>query len=113
MIRSRLLRENGRFLPKLSFNMRKHFLLNDENGYITKGMERPPQMQNPMADPTMMTDMLKGNLLNVLPMIVIGGWINWTFSGFVTTRVPFPLTLRFKPMLQRGCTFLLREIFGF
>ncbi|VDM95181.1 unnamed protein product [Thelazia callipaeda] len=93
LIRSRLLRENGKLLPKASFNMRKNFLLNEESGYITK---------NPMADPTMMTDMLKGNLLNVLPMIVIGGWINWTFSGFVTTRVPFPLTLRFKPMLQRG-----------
>uniref|UniRef100_A0A915Q1G0 ER membrane protein complex subunit 3 n=1 Tax=Setaria digitata TaxID=48799 RepID=A0A915Q1G0_9BILA len=102
LIRSRLLRENGRFLPRTSFNMRKNFLLNEENGYITKGMGRPSQMQNPMADPTMMTDMLKGNLFNLLPMIVIGGWINWTFSGFVTTRVPFPLTLRFKPMLQRG-----------
>ncbi|VDN58356.1 unnamed protein product [Dracunculus medinensis] len=102
LIRCRLLRENGRFIPKSSFLMRKNFLIAEESGYITKGMERLSQMQNPMADPSMMTDMLKGNLLNVLPMIIIGGWINWTFSGFVTTRVPFPLTLRFKPMLQRG-----------
>lgn len=63
---------------------------------------RPTVQPNPMTDPSMMTDMLKGNLTNVLPMIVIGGWINWHFSGFVTTKVPFPLTLRFKPMLQRG-----------
>uniref|UniRef100_A0A0M3J7V8 ER membrane protein complex subunit 3 n=1 Tax=Anisakis simplex TaxID=6269 RepID=A0A0M3J7V8_ANISI len=111
LIRSRLLRENGRFLPKASFYMRKNFLGADESGFFTKAMERPSQMQNPMADPTMMTDMLKGNLLNVLPMIVIGGWINWTFSGFVTTRVPFPLTLRFKPMLQRGSFHSFTSIF--
>lgn len=102
LIRARLLRENGKYLPKSSYMMRRHFFNNAENGYLTVAKNRPTVQPNPMNDPGMMTDMLKGNLTNMLPTILIGGWINWTFSGFVTTRVPFPLTLRFKPMLQRG-----------
>jgi len=101
LIRSRMLRENGRFLPKQSFQMRKHFFNNEQTGFF-KTQKREPVMKNPMTDPGMMTEMMKGNITNVLPMIVIGGWINWAFSGFLTTKVPFPLTLRFKPMLQRG-----------
>jgi len=100
MIRSRMLRENGKFLPKNSFRMRRNYFNNEETGYLCT-VKRPAAPQ-PMTDPTQMTEMLKGNAINVIPMIVIGGWINWTFSGFVTTKVPFPLTLRFKPMLQRG-----------
>lgn len=102
LIRARLLRENGRYLPKNSYMMRRHFFNNAENGYLTIAKNRPSVQPNPMNDPGMMSDMLKSNLTNMLPTILIGGWINWTFSGFVTTRVPFPLTLRFKPMLQRG-----------
>ena len=102
LIRARLLRENGKYLPKSSFMMRRHFFNNPETGYLTLAKNRPSAQPNPMNDPAMMSDMLKNNLTNMLPTILIGGWINWTFSGFVTTRVPFPLTLRFKPMLQRG-----------
>lgn len=85
MIRSRLLRENGQYIPKSAFLMRRHFFNNAETGYF-KTQKRPPVSQNPMADPSMMTDMLKGNVTNVLPMVLIGGWINWMFSGFVTSE---------------------------
>jgi len=101
MIRARLLRENGHYIPKQSFLMRRHFFNSEDVGYF-KTQVRAPVSANPMTDPGMVTEILKGNVTNVLPMIVIGGWINWMFSGFVTTKVPFPLTLRFKPMLQRG-----------
>ncbi|XP_046384590.1 ER membrane protein complex subunit 3 isoform X1 [Ischnura elegans] len=105
MIRSRMLRENGKYIPKQSFLMRRHYFNNEETGYF-KTQKRAAAVQNPMTDPSVMIDMLKGNVTNVLPMIMIGGWINWMFSGFVTTKVPFPLTLRFKPMLQRGIELL-------
>uniref|UniRef100_T1ISA9 ER membrane protein complex subunit 3 n=1 Tax=Strigamia maritima TaxID=126957 RepID=T1ISA9_STRMM len=101
LIRSRYLRENGKFLPRHAYAMRKIFFNHEETGFF-KIQKRQAVIQNPMTDPNMMMEMLKGNVTNVLPMILIGGWINWTFSGFVTTKVPFPLTLRFKPMLQRG-----------
>ncbi|XP_078466544.1 ER membrane protein complex subunit 3 isoform X1 [Lampetra planeri] len=101
LLRSRILREHGKYIPRQSFINRKHYFNDTETGFFKK-TKRKTIPKNPMTDPSMLTDMMKGNFTNVLPMIVIGGWINWTFSGFVTTKVPFPLTLRFKPMLQRG-----------
>ncbi len=73
----------------------------------------------------MMQDMMKGQITGMLPMVVIGAVINWVFSGFLTStydsfaatrypnpqlmgfsfrtvKVPFPLTPRYKGMLQRG-----------
>ncbi|CAI4231843.1 unnamed protein product [Auanema sp. JU1783] len=101
LLHSRLLRENGRFLPKSSFNSRRAFLAAEDEGYLSKAMQRPSKGANAM-DPTHMTEMLKGNMMHMVTVMVVGGWINWTFSGFATTRVPFPLTLKFKAMMQRG-----------
>ncbi|OQV17447.1 ER membrane protein complex subunit 3 [Hypsibius exemplaris] len=103
LLRSRLLRENGKYIPKSAFLMRKHYFNDKEAGVLKLAQDRAaPAAANPMQDPNTLQDMLKGNLVNVLPMIAVGGWINWIFSGFVTTKVPFPLTWRFKDMLQRG-----------
>jgi len=102
LIRARVLRENGKYLPKQSFLMRKHYFNDEESGILKVGTRKNTAPPNPISDPTMMTEMVKGNMTSMVPMMVVGGWINWHFSGFVTTKVPFPLTLRFKPMLQRG-----------
>ena len=40
----------------------------------------------PSADPSMATDMMKNMFMNVLPMLLLGGWISWTFSGFVISE---------------------------
>lgn len=101
MIRSRLLRENGQYIPKSSFIMRRHFFNNEETGYF-KTQKRAAVLPNHMTDPNIMNEMLKGNISNALPTLLIGSWFNWMLSGFVTTKVPFPITLRFKSMLQHG-----------
>ena len=82
-----MLRENGRYLCKQSFLMRKNYMNHEETGMLKKGTQRATPPPNPMMDPSMMTEMLKGNLTSMVPMVVVGGWINWHFSGFVTTKV--------------------------
>jgi ER membrane protein complex subunit 3 len=89
LMKARLLRENGRFLPANSFGMRKHFLADEEHGQLMKRVERQTSQPNPVQfdwenpqslinhfnhkiqalDPSMMTEMLKGNMLNMIPMM--------------------------------------------
>ena len=62
LLRSRALRENAKYLPKSSFLMRRHYMNNEETGLLKVNQAKPTQAPNPMTDPSMMTDMLKGDL---------------------------------------------------
>ncbi|KAI0347375.1 transmembrane protein [Trametopsis cervina] len=60
---------------------------------------------NPLTDPNAMDGMMAGmktQMVMMVPQMVIMGWINFFFQGFVLIKLPFPLTLGFKSMLQRG-----------
>uniref|UniRef100_A0A8C5Z846 ER membrane protein complex subunit 3 n=1 Tax=Marmota marmota marmota TaxID=9994 RepID=A0A8C5Z846_MARMA len=79
LIRSRVLRENGKYIPKQSFLTRKYYFNNPEDGFFKKTKRK-------VVPPSPMTGM---SLCVPVPL-----------------RVPFPLTLRFKPMLQQGIELL-------
>lgn len=50
----------------------------------------------------MLQNMMKQNMVMIVPNIAMMGWVSYFFTGFVVGKIPFPLTDRFKGMLQRG-----------
>ncbi|KAL4081781.1 integral membrane protein DUF106-domain-containing protein [Scleroderma yunnanense] len=65
----------------------------------------PPPALNPLTDPAALDGMMAGmktQMVMMVPQMIIMGWINFFFQGFVLIKLPFPLTLGFKSMLQRG-----------
>merc|ERR1712168_134266 len=102
MMRSNYTRMNSRFVCPRAWHMRKPYFVDEDKGVLSLGKKKPAQQKNMMTDPTMAHEMMKGQLLNMVPNIVIGYLINMLFSGFLIAKVPFPLTFRFKSMLQRG-----------
>lgn len=100
--RSQRLRANGHFLPPAAVRMRKQHLLQKAFA-VEKAPEdpdKPPEM--PAQDPMAMMGMMKQNIAMLVPNMVMMGWVSYFFSGFVLVKLPFPLTDRFKIMLQRG-----------
>ncbi|KAJ1978514.1 hypothetical protein H4R33_005949 [Dimargaris cristalligena] len=108
LMRGSMLVRHHDFIPYSAFLMRKEFLSKAfESGRFLKN---PGEMEangapNPLSDPAgmeMMMDGMKKNMMSIIPQTVIMGWINFFFSGFVLIKLPFPLTVRFKSMLQAG-----------
>ncbi|MCJ1404163.1 ER membrane complex subunit 3 [Xylographa trunciseda] len=119
LLRGINLRTNAAQLSGPSFNARKNYLVQGyKDGVFLKDPEnRGKAPGNPMTDPAAMEGMMgmmKGNMMMMIPQTVIMGWINAFFAGFVISmhpderihelnlKLPFPLTIRFKSMLQSG-----------
>lgn len=65
--------------------------------------EKVPGPTNPMSNPMAMVDMMKGNIVFMLPNFAMMAFVGYFFSGFVCLKIPFPLpSNHFKLMMQRG-----------
>lgn len=94
----RALLMNGTNISPEGYRSRVERLIS-EKGELRKKIEG---QMNMFTDPTMMGDMMKGNIAMIVPQIAMMSLVSYFFSGFVIAKVPFPLTDRFKGMMQRG-----------
>ncbi|XP_075505548.1 uncharacterized protein LOC142542674 [Primulina tabacum] len=103
IIRARNLRAAANFIPAKSFRARRFYFSNEDNGllHVPKGQAQNPQAQM-FSDPNMAMDVMKKNLSMFIPQTLTFAWVNFFFSGFVAAKIPFPLTQRFRAMLQNG-----------
>jgi len=101
-------------LPESSFKMRRSFLCKKGTGFIPKMIDAVKANASanalpggmPAMNPTAIIDMLKNNVVMLVSSMGMFGWVSWLFSGFILAKVPFPLTQKFKVMLQRGVEIL-------
>lgn len=107
LLRGVHLRANANQISPASFEARKAYITSAfQSGAFLKEPDRKGQPPaNPMSDPAAMEGMMgmmKNNMAMMIPQTLIMGWINAFFSGFVVLKLPFPLTPKFKSMLQSG-----------
>lgn len=102
VIRAERVRNNAGYVQSVGFRQRRHFFCDKTTGVFSQKSQKLNPSQQMMSDPSMMTDMLKKNLNMIVPQMLTAAWVNFFFTGFVVGKVPFPLTQRFRGMLQRG-----------
>lgn len=101
------LRGNHHVISKRSFNARRDALTAafESGAYLKNPDQRGQAPPNPLTDPSAMDGMMgmmKNQMAMIIPNTLIMSWINAFFSGYVIMKLPFPLTIKFKSMLQAG-----------
>ncbi|AIO02175.1 hypothetical protein LPMP_350360 [Leishmania panamensis] len=94
----RLLLSGGAVLSPESFKHRAEHML---NGMLKKKVD-PVNPMEMMNDPNLMSGLLKNQFMMMVPNIGMMMLVSYFFSGFVVAKFPFPLSHRFREMMQRG-----------
>ena len=107
LAKAKVFNANCNLLPHSSFENRKYNFVKEETGLLVynqvENNDPMDMMQNsPMSNPDMLSNMLKGNLFMAVMMPIQFQAITYFFSGMVVGKVAFPLTQKFREMLQRG-----------
>lgn len=92
-----LLISSGEFLNTQSFTARAKKLISED-------LKREVEMENPldMSDPSVMTGMVKGQLMMLANNFGVMMLVSFFFSGFIVAQFPFSIPIRLKELTQKG-----------
>lgn len=102
VVRAERIRLNSGYLSNEGFERRRVYFCNNVDGVFSQESKKSNVQQQMLSDPSMLSEMLTKNLNMIVPNMLTMAWVNFFFTGFVVGKVPFPLTQRFRGMLQRG-----------
>lgn len=77
-------------------------LVKQEDGTMAESGADEAAADDPMSQMMNPLSMMKGNMVFMVQNMVMMQGIQHFFSGFILLKVPFPLTLGFKQMFQKG-----------
>lgn len=100
--RAKALRTNAHWLEPQAFAARKAYFVDRESGALYEKLPEGSTQMQLLSDPDAVNSMMKKNLGMMVPQMLTFAWVNFFFSGFIAAKIPFPLTPRFRVMLQRG-----------
>mmetsp|Transcript_4783 Transcript_4783/g.7239 ORF Transcript_4783/g.7239 Transcript_4783/m.7239 type:complete len:273 (-) Transcript_4783:99-917(-) len=115
LLRAQRLRINGRFITSEAYLNRRTYFISDQkepskdtekgsNDGKKGALQNAPAADTAaaMSDPSKMMGPLINNAGFLATNAFMGAFSSYFMAGFVMVKIPFPLTNRFKTMLQRG-----------
>jgi len=105
LAKAKLIENSVGLFPEHSYLMRKAFFCKKGSGILYKNEKTPAR--DPMMGLMSMTngamfDNIKNNIWFAITSAIQYAWVSFFFSGFIIGKVPFPLTQKFRGMLQQG-----------
>ena len=98
--RAARLRGNGRYLTSTAISNREKFFLAPDGGALIAGDIPPPDPADAMKNLGNMN--MGGQMAIMFSTMIVSQFVTWCFPGFVLLKLPFPVTEKFRPLLQNG-----------
>ena len=92
---------HGKHLSPEGFKMRVDKYVNAQSGYLKKKVDAPNPMEA-LSDPSMTNEMMKNNMVMMVPNMGMMALVSAFFSGFIIAKFPFALSARLRGMVQKG-----------